>query len=145
MSAALPAICILVAGAVRSVLPADAFSLAWTHSVQRSRWEEHYRVRDGMLDLDQARVQGSGAGMEPGDDAVRRDGWWTWHPRRRLPAITLTASPYAADYTLCTVLGCATLGTLTGPVGNGTAVVIEPCRATAEGRMPPAGDATPPP
>ncbi len=144
MGAALPAICILVAGVTRSVLPADAFSLAWTHSVERTRWEEHYRVRDGVLELDEARVQGSGAGMEPGDDAVRRDGWWIWHPGRRLPAITLTASTYAADYTLCTVKGCTTLGALTGAVRNGAAVVIAPCRAAERGRKPPVRDATRP-
>ncbi|MEZ5450817.1 MAG: DUF1850 domain-containing protein [Thiolinea sp.] len=32
------------------------------------------------LQLLQARVKGSGAGMEPGDDAVLKDGWWVWQP-----------------------------------------------------------------
>jgi len=33
------------------------------------------------LQLLQARVKGSGAGMEPGDGAVLRHGWWEWQPQ----------------------------------------------------------------
>lgn len=127
----MPVLCVLIAGTVRATLPGDAFSIAWTHSVQRTQWEEHYRLRDGVIVLDEARVQGSGAGMEAGDDAVRRDGWWTWHPQLRLPALNLTQSSYAGDYTICSVDGCTALARLAGPAAEGAAVVIAPCAGAA--------------
>lgn len=119
--------CILVAGAVRAVLPSDAFSVAWTHSVQRSQWEERYRVLTGGLVLEEARVEGSGAGMEAGTDAVLRDGWWTWAPRQNLRSITLTVSSYAGDYRICTAARCTALRELVGPTPEGTAVEITSC------------------
>lgn len=131
MTAILPAICVLVAGAVRASLPGDAFTVAWTHSVQRSQWEERYRVVPGGLLLEEARVQGSGAGMEPGPDAVRRGGWWIWAPHIRLPAVILTASHFTDDYTVCTAAGCAPLARITGAMDDGTAITIAPCGAAS--------------
>ncbi len=121
--------CILVAGAVRAVLPGDTFTVAWTHSVQRSQWEERYRVLPEAMVLDEARVQGSGAGMEAGEHAVLRDGWWTWQPRQRLSAITLTVSSFTADYRICTAEGCTALRDLAGTTTEGEAVEIAPCPA----------------
>ncbi|MEP7208224.1 MAG: DUF1850 domain-containing protein [Casimicrobiaceae bacterium] len=123
----MPVLCVLVAGAVRATLPGDAMTVSWTHSVQRTQWEEHYRLSEGGIVLEQARVQGSGAGMEAGEHAVRRDGWWTWQPQLRLYAVTLTRSSYAGDYTICSAAGCTTLAQLTGPTAEGAAVVIAPC------------------
>ena len=56
------------------------FTLAWEHSVEKTRWEESYRVDGDRLRLTAARIQGLGAGMEPPPDAVLRGGWWTWKP-----------------------------------------------------------------
>jgi hypothetical protein len=119
--------CILIAGAVRAVLPGDTFTVAWAHSVQRSQWEERYRVLPDALVLDEARVQGSGAGMEAGEHAVLRDGWWTWQPRQRFPSITLTVSSFTGDYRICTVARCAALRELAGTTTEGAAVEIAPC------------------
>lgn len=69
------AVCLIVAGALRAMVPADDFSLGWQHSVRKTRWEERYRVEDQTLLLFEARVQGSGAGMEAGNGAVLRNGW----------------------------------------------------------------------
>ena len=86
----------------------ERFTLAWTHSVERVRWEEDYRVdRDPLgqprLTLTQARVKGSAAGMEPPEDAVLDQGWYRYRPRTPLPLVLrLTRSPYTADYELCT-------------------------------------------
>ncbi|HMV06309.1 MAG TPA: DUF1850 domain-containing protein, partial [Accumulibacter sp.] len=34
----------LTAGALSALLAADAFTLAWTHSIEHVRWEEDWRV-----------------------------------------------------------------------------------------------------
>jgi hypothetical protein len=125
------AICIVVAGVVAATLPGPGFTLAWTHSVAQTRWEEHYRVEGDALRLVEAAVAGSGAGMEPPPDAVLSEGRWRWHPDRMLAQLALANTAYAADYTLCTASGCRKLGEIAGPSAPGQAVVIRPCRTPA--------------
>jgi hypothetical protein len=72
-------LCIL-AGAKSLTLAVSAFTLAWTHSVERTSWEEDWRVTAEGLELVEARVEGSGAGMEPPPGAVLEDGRWTYRP-----------------------------------------------------------------
>jgi hypothetical protein len=121
------AFCLLVAGIVRATLPADELTLAWTHSVEKTRWEERYRVEGDALVLVEARVAGSGAGMEAPPSAQLVDGVWTWRPRTTLRELRLTESPYTADYTLCWRDGCRKLGGLVGSVPEGAVVVVRPC------------------
>jgi hypothetical protein len=123
-------LCLLVAGVVRATLPAE-FTLAWEHSVQKTRWEELYRVDDGRIVLAEARIQGSGAGMEAPAGAVLRDGWWVWQPMLRLDAVRPTLSRYAGDYRLCGDGQCSELRDLAGPAPDGAAVTIEPCARAA--------------
>jgi hypothetical protein len=89
-------------------VPTSRFTLAWTHSIEKVRWEEDYEVRSAgpsepaVLAATQARVRGSAAGMEPGPDAVLRDGWYHYRPEQGEHAeLWLTRSPYTADYDLC--------------------------------------------
>ena len=63
------ALCLL-AGAFAAQLEVTDFTLAWTHSVERVRWEEDWRVESKRLVLIESRIKGSGAGMEPPPDAV---------------------------------------------------------------------------
>lgn len=122
-------ICLLVAGVVRATLPTTEFTLTWEHSVQKTQWEERYRVDgDGLL-LFEARVQGSGAGMDPPPGAILAAGVWTWNPQRRLHALRITRSDYSADYRLCWVGSCRELATMIGPTPEGAAVDIQPCVA----------------
>lgn len=121
--------CLFVAGALAAALPDAAFTVAWTHSVARTRWVEAYRVEGSSLRLAEASVEGSGAGMEPSPDAVLREGRWHWRPERMLAELSLTRSPYAADYVVCTASGCRELGALAGPAAEGRAVVIRSCAA----------------
>ncbi len=126
-------LCLIVAGAIQATLPATEFTLAWTHSVQKTRWEEHYRVAGHDLLLIEARIQGSGAGMEPPTDAKLRDGWWTWQPQLRLPELRLTR--YAVgenDYSLCWQTQCRTLQVLVGAANDAATVEIRPCAALAQ-------------
>jgi hypothetical protein len=98
----LNAACLLVAGALRATIPGDAFTLAWDHSVEKTRWEEDYRVVDDRLVLVQSRIAGFGAGMEPPPGAQLIDGMWRWQPALSpLAELRLTASSYTSDYTLC--------------------------------------------
>jgi hypothetical protein len=116
-------LCILAAGKTVTLAVA-AFTLSWTHSVERTRWEEDWRVTPSGLQVVEARIKGSGAGMEPPQGAVLRQEWWTYAPavapQRRL---VLAASGATGDgWTLCTVQGCRTLGTAAGG-----SIILEPC------------------
>ncbi|HSC23767.1 MAG TPA: DUF1850 domain-containing protein [Casimicrobiaceae bacterium] len=133
------AACLFVAGALRVVVPAHDFTVAWMHSVARTAWEEHYRVEGSGLRLVQARIQGSGAGMEPPPDAQFREGWWTWRPSLApLPEIRLTLSSFTRDYDLCWDGRCRRLSRLVAPrhsharakdppIAEGTVVEIRAC------------------
>ena len=57
-------LCLAAAGIVVH-LAATEFTLAWTHSVERVRWEEDWRVEGDRLVAADSRVRGSGAGMDP--------------------------------------------------------------------------------
>jgi hypothetical protein len=79
-------LCLGLAGVVWAQVPTADFTLAWTHTIEKIRWEEDYRVTpDGLL-LGEARVKGSGAGMEIPDDAELRDG--AWHYQRQMPPLS---------------------------------------------------------
>lgn len=109
-------LCLGLAGTVWVSLPLEAFTLAWTHSVERLRWEEDYRVTAAGLLLGEARVRGSGAGMEIPDDAVLQGG--SWHYRRALAPLQplrLGRTPEAGDYQLCFAGTCHALSEWLGP------------------------------
>ncbi|WP_022708443.1 DUF1850 domain-containing protein [Paracoccus zeaxanthinifaciens] len=72
-------ICV-AAGAAVLTLAAPGFTLEWTHSVERTRWWERWQATEAGLAPVEARITGSGAGMEPAPDAVLRDGAWWWEP-----------------------------------------------------------------
>lgn len=93
------------AGAAPVALPLAAFLLSWTHSVERVEWREHWRVEANALVLTEARVKGSGAGMEPGEGAFLHDGWWVWRPGLRVSHLALARSQEAGSWRLCAVDG----------------------------------------
>ena len=115
--------CLLVAG-VAIALAEPRFTLEWTHSVERTAWRESWALAPGGLRLIEAAVKGSGAGMEPGEGAVLRDGWWTWAPALPVqPAITLAASgATGGGWRLCSGDDCRVLG-----LGAGEPAVLAPC------------------
>jgi hypothetical protein len=85
------------------------FTLAWVHSIEKVRWEEDYAVVPGegagkppVLNALAARVKGSAAGMEPGPDAVLKDGWYVYKPAQQThEVLRLSRSFYTPDYELC--------------------------------------------
>lgn len=100
----------LLAG-VLMLAATDGFTLEWTHSVERIAWREGWTVTAEGLRLDRAAVRGSGAGMEPGADAVMQDGWWVWSPRVTVPRLVLAASgATGTGWRLCADDGCVVIG-----------------------------------
>lgn len=127
-------LCLAVGAAVQAVLPVTAFTLAWTHSVEKVRWEEDWRVAGHVLVADEARVRGSAAGMEPPSGAVLRDGVWHYRPAvGPLPALRVTLSPYTADYEFCANGRCTPLSQLVAATSIPEVVAIAPC-AGAHGK-----------
>ncbi|MFY0733625.1 MULTISPECIES: DUF1850 domain-containing protein [Aurantimonas] len=95
-------ICI-AAGAKTLTLATTAFSLSWTHSVEKTRWEERWVAGPQGLTVVEGRVEGSGAGMEPPPDAVLRDGAYVYTPHLApVPELVLAASgATGSGWTLC--------------------------------------------
>ena len=85
-------ICILAAGKTVAIA-ASVFTLSWTHSVERTRWEEHWLARPDGLTVTEGRIEGSGAGMEPPDNARLVDGAYVYKlDRAPIPELVLAAS-----------------------------------------------------
>ena len=111
-------LCLTSAGVVK-VLSLAAFTLAWTHSVEKTAWQEDWRVIPQGLELVQARIKGSGAGMEPPPEALLVDGWFQWQPKRApMPELVLANSGAAGEWRICHDGRCRTLSEIfERPVG----------------------------
>ncbi len=107
-------LCLLSAGVVKA-LSVAAFTLVWTHSVEKIDWQEDWQITPQGLELVQARVKGSGAGMEPPPEARLVDGWFQWRPARApMPELVLANSGAAGEWRLCHDGGCRTLSDILG-------------------------------
>lgn len=115
----------VVAGARTVALAATAFTLSWTHSVEKTEWREDWRLTPAGLELVAARVKGSGAGIDPPEGAVLEDGWWVYAPAvAPLPRLVLAASgATVSGWSLCAQDACMDIG----GEEAGEAVVVEPC------------------
>lgn len=119
-------------------VPQARFTLAWTHSIEKTRWEEDYRVRRGSdgaprLELTVARIRGSGAGMEPPPGSVLRGGWYSYAPAQQPSGpLRLTRSPHTADYDWCAQGRCQPLSDLLGSDGGVT--LLWPCVGARPGQ-----------
>jgi hypothetical protein len=111
-------LCLASLGVVKT-LSVAAFTLAWTHSIEKTDWQEDWRVAPAGLELVQARIKGFGAGMEPPPDARLVDGWFQWRPKRApMPEVILGNSGAAGEWRLCADGNCRTLSEIFGhPVG----------------------------
>jgi hypothetical protein len=100
----------LVMGLQQAALATTSFTLAWTHTVEKTRWEEDYMVAGEWLYLISARVRGSGAGMEPPPGSVLVDNVWHYRPAHRWHArLVLARSEFGSDYRLCIGKRCRPL------------------------------------
>ena len=102
-------LCLASAGIVKA-LQVAAFTLVWTHSIEKVAWQEDWRVTAQGLELELARVKGFGAGMEPPPEARLVGGWFQWRPQRPLmPEVILGNSGAAGEWRLCADGQCRTL------------------------------------
>lgn len=104
-------ICLILGGKV-TLIAAAAFTLSWTHSVERVRWEEDWRLTLAGLEIVEARVKGSGAGMDVPEDAVLTDGVWRYAPKLPPQARLLLARSGATGegWRVCGDGACRTVG-----------------------------------
>lgn len=102
-------LCLASAGVVKA-LSIAAFTLAWTHSIEKTAWQEDWLVTPAGLELVRARIKGLGAGMEPPPEARLVDGWFQWAPPPvPRPGVVLGNSGAAGEWHLCHEGRCQTL------------------------------------
>ena len=111
-------------------LKANRFTLAWTHSIEKQRWEEDYDLvelerekRSARLWLRplEARIKGSGAGMEPPEGSRLINGWFVYRPTTApLTVLRLSRSFFTDDYSLCIESHCNSMANLLPSDGQTT-------------------------
>jgi hypothetical protein len=107
-------LCLASAGVVKTLALA-AFTLAWTHSIEKTAWQEDWRVSAQGLELVAARIKGFGAGMEPPPEARLIDGWFQWDVHRPpQQELLLGNSGAAGEWRLCDGGACRTLSEIMG-------------------------------
>ncbi len=113
----------LMLGAGLLMLNSADFTLEWRHSVEKTRWRESWQVSATGLHLREAAVEGSGAGMEPGEGAQLRGGWWVWTPDLPpQPALHLaTSGATGGGWHLCSGAICHDIAE------TGAPIVLRPC------------------
>ena len=115
-------LCILAGGAVTRLVTA-AFTLWWNHSVEHIRWTEQWQVTPAGLAVVEARIEGSGAGMDPPEGALFDGSGWVYRPH--VPpqkTLMLADSGVAGAWHLCVGDACRTLGGK-----GGDPIVLEAC------------------
>lgn len=118
----------LVAGLLVAQL-GDDITLRWTHSIQKTVWEEDYRREGDALRLVEARVRGTGAGMEPPADAVLKEGAWHYTPQLpALPRVSLHHSLHVPPYVLCSDSDCRTVDRWLPGLADDAVIELAPCR-----------------
>ena len=118
----------LAAGTLVATLAVNNFTLAWMHSIEKVRWEEDWHTETGALVIDQARIRGTGAGMEPPENAVLEDGVWHYQPAKiRHEVLRLTHSPYVRGYEFCSGGQCQPLVDLLPGIDNNVVIDIRQC------------------
>jgi hypothetical protein len=128
-------VCLALAAHLSSqvFVPATTFTLAWTHSIEKIRWEEDYAVvpdadhpNQARLIALKARIKGSGAGMEPPEDAKLVAGWYEFVPQElSAQKLFLTRSEFTCDYDWCVHGQCQGMGNLL-PSDRGV-TLLTPC------------------
>lgn len=91
-------------------LPVRTFTLKWVHSIERSGWEETWRVTaDGFLPVS-ARIKTGGSGMEPPPSSNFLDGWYVYVPNiGPVLEIVIPDSDFTPPMQICVQDDCAPL------------------------------------
>lgn len=114
----------LVTGGKAIAVAASLFTLSWTHSVEKIRWEEDWRLTPAGLEIVQANVKGSGAGMEIPDGAVKKDGGWAYRPAigPQREIVLARSGATSGGWRICGEGKCLDFGS-----DAGDAVIIKAC------------------
>lgn len=129
-------LCLATAGVVKSLAVAS-FMLSWTHSIEQTEWQEDWRVTPQGLEIVEARVKGSGAGMEPPPDARLLDGWFRWKPQLPvLPEVALGNSGMAGEWRLCTGGECQDLSAILGRQPGVAVTTMSVCKPDQDAKAP---------
>ena len=121
-------LCLATAGGVKA-LAVTAFTLSWTHSIAKVEWQEDWRVTPAGLELVQARVKGTGPGMEPPPEARLVNGWFRWRPQRApMPELVLGNSGEAGEWRVCVERKCRTLSAIVGRPIDANVTTLSVCK-----------------
>jgi hypothetical protein len=116
----------LAAGSKTVPLMVSMLTLAWTHSVEKIPWEEDWRLTPAGLELVEARIRGSGAGMDPPAEARFVDESWRWKPSvPPLPEVVMRRSGATADWRICIKGQCRPMDAYVPP--DADPVILKPC------------------
>ncbi|MFB9267750.1 DUF1850 domain-containing protein [Bradyrhizobium erythrophlei] len=122
-------LCLASAGVVKT-LSIAAFTLAWTHSIEKTAWQEDWTITPAGLELRQARIKGSGAGMEPPPEARLVDGWFQWATTSTArPEVVLGNSGAAGEWRLCHEGRCQTLSEIFGHPIGANVITMKICKS----------------
>jgi hypothetical protein len=118
--------CLLAAGATIR-LGTVALTLGWTHSVEKIRWEEDYRLTPAGIVVTQDRIQGTGAGMEPPPDATFDGEWWRYTPHipPQKQIVLRRSGMTVSDWDVCIKGQCKAMGAYLPT--NADPVTLEGC------------------
>lgn len=117
----------IAAGKLLVAMPIASFTLTWTHSIEKTRWEEDWQIRDGRLTISEARISGSGAGMEPPAGATLEKGVWRYRPSVTPNPALLSHSPHTAGYQFCRHGRCQPLAELLPGIGDYATIELSVC------------------
>lgn len=99
-------LCMAAGGAVLALVVSE-FTLDWIHTVERVTWWERWEVSTSGLRPIEARVAGSGAGMEPPEGAVRTHDGWVYTPQvPLLPEVRLASTGQGSGWRFCAAGDC---------------------------------------
>jgi hypothetical protein len=136
-------LCLSVLGTT-VLLPVSVFTLSWQHSIEKTQWEERWRIEEGEsagLVFVEGRIHGSGAGMEPPPRVRLKNGVWVYEEALRLPALRLAHSPFAPQYRLCPGdEACHTLDTWLPGLPEIGEVELFPCSPSSPSSPPSAAE-----
>lgn len=97
-----PALICVAVGQFAVAIYAPRFTLSWEHSIEKVEWRETWKVRTKTMQPVEARIKGTGAGMEPPRHAVLKDGWMTYVPKSEPQSrLVLPDSGFAKPVRLC--------------------------------------------
>lgn len=94
-------------------LPAEKITLSWTHSIERTGWQETWFVAQGGFLAGEARIKTGGSGMEPPEGSTLRAGWYYYTPEiGPVPEIVIPDSDFTAPMEICVDGRCSRLSRL---------------------------------